>query len=620
MHSRHSKSKSIIDPKRRNFLFGSFTALTSILIARLWYFQILKGADFYAASEKNRHREVNIKAPRGRIYDRNGTLLLSNRTYYDLVLIPQYLQKTDTILDVVAKLFHIDREVIEKKLKESKNSPKFLPIIIKKNLSLHEVALLESNKFFLPGVDIDTFSRRDHPHNLSAHLFGYLGEVSTKELERLKIQYSSMNYRSGSIIGKTGIERKFENYLKGKEGKQFSIIDAFGRLQSSGFKSNLSYTAKRGADIYITVDSKLQKFCEKVFAGKNGVICAMNPQNGAILAYLSFPNFDLSSYQKGLSYEDWLLLKNNPYKPLLDKMTGGVYPPGSTFKIVAAVAALEEGVITPEKIFNCPGYFKLGSGKWKCWKHYGHGPMNLRQAIQQSCDVYFYNIGHLLGVEKIAKWSELFGFGQKSGLNMNFEHPGIVPSIDWKLKSKGIPWQTGDTINTVIGQGYNLATPLQMLNSFCAIGNGGILYKPYLINKAVNWNGKVIHKTEPSIIRKISLKKETVSFLKSALHDVVMTPTGTGRRSRPSTGHTAAGKTGTIQNSALKFTKGIELEDVSFRALDHAVFACYSPSDSPEIALIVFSEYQGGGGGLHAAPIAKKILDYYWKEIRGQSI
>ncbi|MBX9703008.1 MAG: penicillin-binding protein 2, partial [Silvanigrellaceae bacterium] len=475
----HPKYDSMVDPKRRGLVLAGFLGLTGALSFRLWYMQILKGYDFSIASEKNRVREVNKPAPRGLIYDRNGKILLANRLFFDLVIIPQYLQDASKTLSIVSELFHIPQVQIERKLQDSQMNPKFVPVRIKRNLSIHEVATLESNKFFLPGVDVDTAPRRDYLGNESAHLFGYLGEVTAKELDMLNVRHMDYRYRIGSIIGKTGIEKKYEKYLRGIEGKDFLMVDALGRLQSENFidpNFNINKQAERGHDIYLTIDADLQNVAMEAFKNKNGAVVAMDPQTGALLCYLSNPNFKLSIYQDGLTAEDWQTLQLNPYKPLLDKVTGGAYPPGSTYKPIVALAALEEGVITPERTFRCPGFFTLGNGIWKCWKHGGHGVVNMRKAIELSCDVYFYNIGNILGIDRIAKWGKLFGLGEKTGFDMNMELPGIAPSSEWKLRTKEMPWQSGDTINASTGQGYNLTTPLQMLNMYAAIANGGKLF------------------------------------------------------------------------------------------------------------------------------------------------
>ncbi|KAB8033142.1 penicillin-binding protein 2 [Fluviispira multicolorata] len=616
MAENRSKQESVSDPKRRNIIVSCFLGITAAITARLWYLQIIKGSDFSVASARNRVREITRPAPRGLVYDRQSRILLSNRLFFDLIVIPQYLQNKGKTLSIVSDLFHIPVNQIERKLVESQANPKFVPVRIKRNLSLHEVATLESNKFFLPGVDVDSAPRRDYLGNESAHLFGYLGEVTSKELDILNSQVSNYQYRVGSIIGKAGIERKYERYLRGGEGREALLVDALGRLQpdsSSDISINLSRAAQRGNDVYLTIDSELQAVATEAFRNKNGSVCAIDPRNGEILVYLSNPNYKLSMYQDGLTMEDWQTLRANPFKPLLDKVTGGAYPPGSTFKIMVAIAALEEGVITPDRKYNCPGFFVLGNGRWKCWKHTGHGSVNLENALKLSCDVFFYNIGNLLGIDRISKWGRLFGLGERTGLDLNMELPGISPSTEWKLRTKGLPWLSGDTINASIGQGFNLCTPIQILNAFAAMGNGGKLYKPHFLKKIVDNQGKIIFEERQTLIREIKLNPANIAVIKKGLYEVVHSAEGTAKKARVP-GFTVSGKTGTAQTSALKFTKGVNQEDIAFRALDHAWFASYSPSDVPEIAVVVFSEYDGGGGGANAAPIAQQIIEAFWRK------
>ncbi|MEY2987600.1 MAG: hypothetical protein RJB13_1121, partial [Pseudomonadota bacterium] len=424
-------------------------------------------------------------------------------------------------------------------------------------------------------------------------------------------------YRVGSIIGKLGVEKKYENFLRGFEGKDFLQVDAFGRLQTTSSMElgvNPRKNSQRGQDVYLTIDDDIQRAAVEAFRNKNGAVIAMNAQNGEILAYVSHPNFSLSMYQDGLTGEDWQLLQTNPYKPLLDKVTGGAYPPGSVFKIITALAALEEGVTTPGRTYNCNGVFTLGNGKWRCWKKTGHGVVNLVQAMEQSCDVYFYQVGNLLGIERIAKWSQRFGFGAKTGLDLNLEVSGLVPTSEWKLQNRGQPWQSGDTINASIGQGYNLMTPIQVVAMMAAVGNGGKVYRPYLLKRIVDASGKIVSEEKPQV-RNLGefpdIKKENMELIKRGLIDVVMAPTGTGRKAQVP-GFVIAGKTGTAQTAALKRTK--DVEEVSFMQRDHAWFAAYAPAENPEIAVVALSEFDGGGGGSQAAPIVQQVLEAYLRK------
>ena len=615
MDTKLRSESSLVDPKRIYIALVTFLVILMALTGRLWFLQILKGKDFSVASDRNRVREVTKPAPRGLIYDRNGMLMLANRPFFDLVIIPQYLQNRDQTLGIVAELFNIPLENIEKRLAESASLPKFVPVRIKRNLALHEVAMIESNKFFLPGVDVDTAPRRDYEKNESAHMMGYLGEVTAKELDTLNTGSRDYQYRVGSIIGKMGVEKKYEQFLRGVEGKDYLQVDAYGRLQSAGLLDFGLYQrkpAKRGYDVYLTLDDDVQRAAVDAFRNKNGAVIALNAQTGEVLAYVSNPNFSLSLYQDGLTGEDWQALQTNPFKPLLDKVTGGGYPPGSTFKIITALAGLEEGVISPARSFSCNGMFTMGSGRWRCWKRGGHGIVNMRRALETSCDVYFYQLGNLLGVDRIAKWSKLFGLGEKTGFDLNMEVPGIVPSTDWKLRNKGQPWQSGDTINVSIGQGYNLTTPIQIANMFAAMGNGGKLYRPFLLKKVLDESGKLIVEEKPLLRRTIPMHAQHHAVVAAGLYDVVMAETGTGKKSRVP-GFTVSGKSGTAQSTSI-LRKAKDQEEISFLQRDHAWFASYSPSENPEIVVVALSEYDGGGGGSQAAPIVAKVIEAYWRK------
>lgn len=610
------RADSIIDLKRVYVAMIVFLALVVGITGRLWYLQILKGKDFAIASERNRVREVPKSAPRGLIYDRSGFLMLANRPFFDLVIIPQYLQNKEQTLKIVAALFSLPLEQLEKRLVEASQSgiPKFAPVRIKRNLSLHEVSIVESNKFFLPGVDVDTAPRRDYVRSESAHLLGYLGEITPKELDTLNSQSRDYQYQRNAIIGKMGVEKKYENFLRGVEGKDFLQVDAYGRLQPSttlDFGLYHKKAARRGFDVYLTIDREVQAAASEAFRNKNGAVVALDAQTGEILAYVSHPNFNLSVYQDGLTTEDWQAFQANPFKPLLDKVTGGTYPPGSTYKVITAIAALEEGVVNSTRTFSCNGAFTLGNGRWRCWKKTGHGGVNMRRALETSCDVYFYQIGNMLGVERIAKWAKAFGLGEKSGLDLNMELPGIGPSTEWKLRTRGAPWQTGDTINMSIGQGYNLTTPLQMANVYAAMANGGKLYRPYLLKKVVDDKGNIVAQEKPFLVRQVEMHPENFKLVMQGLYDVVNTPSGTGSKARVK-GFSVSGKSGTAQTSVLRTSKA--QEDVNFLQRDHAWFAAFSPSENPEIAVVTISEYDGGHGGSEAAPIVQKIIEAYWRK------
>ncbi len=613
MESR-SRQDSLVDPFRVTIGVVLVLVVVASLVSRLWYLQIYRGEDFRIASERNRLREVPKPAPRGLIYDRDGQLILSNQPFFDLVIVPQYLIEKDRTFDIISSLFHVSPEVIKKRLEKAASLPRFVPVEIKKNLTLHEVALVESVRFFLPGVDVETKPRRAYSRNESAHLLGYLDEITTRELETFKGRYPDADYEPQSSVGKLGVEKKYEWFLRGKKGSEYLQVDAYGRLHSDRTVNQGDFEGRapqRGHDLYLTIDRNLQEAAIEAFKNKNGALVAMDPRTGEILAYVSNPNFSLEVFRDGLSAEEWQALQSNPFKPLLDKVTGGAYPPASTYKVITAIAALEEGLATPSRVYNCEGSYRLGNGLWRCHKRSGHGPVNLFQAMAMSCDVWFYQVGNLLGVDKIAKWAKLFGFGEKTGLDLNMELPGLVPTSTWKLRDRGMPWQQGDTINIAIGQGYNLSTPIQLASAFAAIANGGTLHRPYLLKQVVDESGVVKDRGVPQVIRTIPMKDWTLEALRKSLREVIDSPTGTARRILAKE-YSIAGKTGTAQNASLKRTK--DVENIQLLQRDHAWFAAYSPAEEPQIVVVVLSEYDGGGGGSQAAPIAADVIHAFWRK------
>jgi penicillin-binding protein 2 len=552
------------------------------------------------------------------VYDHQGLLLLGNRDFFDLIVLAQYSPNLQQTFSDISTMFRIPLDEIQRRYKDSSANPAFFPLRVKRNLSFQEVALFEVNRWRLPGVDVQITRGRDYTTNAPAHLFGSLGEVTSRELGTLNAQDPENPYYIGSTVGKSGIEKKYEPLLRGQDGRKVVFVDARGRLQSATSLEdralNFEVVPKRLHDITLTIDQTLQQVASQAFQNKNGALCAMNPQTGEILAYLSHPNYNLEMYQEGLKRSDWQALRSNPFHPLLDKVTGGAYPPGSTHKAVVALAALEEGVITPERRFHCPGYFTLGSTRWRCWKKQGHGSMDMVSAIEQSCDVYFYNVGYMMGPDPLAKWMKLFGMGEPTGLDLNQELPGLVPTPAWKWQTRKDRWAGGDSVNCAIGQGFNLATPLQMLHLYTAMGNGGRLYKPYVVKNITDVNtGKIIQEFKPELIRQIPLDPSKLAVVQQGLYNVVESPTGTAKRARVP-GVTVSGKTGTVQTVSAKFTEDRRLDDLAHHTRDHAWFVCYSPSDVPQIAVVVFSEYDGGGGGANAAPIAQQVLAAYWQK------
>ncbi len=600
----------------KRLLIASFVVvlITFSLTARLWYLQIYKG-DYYAKiSENNRIRRIESPAPRGVIYDRYNQVILGNRPFFDLIYIPQYIEDKEKSLKAVSSLLSLPYEGLFKTVKRYQNRPIFLPIVLKKNLTIHEVSLIESFKVLIPGIDISIASRRNYQASPPAHLVGYMGEISRKKLSLFNKKPLEVPYLPGDLIGKQGLEKVWEPYLRGQNGYNFIQVNAFGHQTTAGLDTLRLPTkkAKPGANLTLTIDKHLQKVATEAFKGKNGAIVSMIPSTGEILIMLSSPSYNPEIYQDNLSYEKWRALIQNPYKPLFDKTTGGSFAPGSIYKPIVALAALEEGIVKPDVKHNCRGSFELGIDKFHCHKRTGHGKMNLVEALMTSCDYYFYKLGVELGIDRIAKYAKMFGLGNKTGIQLNKEEAGLIPTQSWSKKTTGRGLQLGDIPPVSIGQGANLLTPLQMASMYSTLATEGKTWKPFLVKKITDHSGKVVFENTPTLMNHITkIKKESFQLINHGLLQVIENPKGTGKRGKVK-GHKVAGKTGSVQVVSLKKNRNRN-QDVSMKWQEHAMFAAFSPLKNPEIVVVIVSENdKSGGGSSSAAPIAKKIIQAYW--------
>ena len=600
--------------------------VTALLLIRLWWVQIYRGEHYQQIAENNRIQYIEIPAPRGLISDRNGQVVLGNRPYYDLVYIPQFVHDTQTTFRVLARLLHVPVTTFQRRLWMSRGQPKYLPVPLKRNLSLHEVATIQSNKIFLRGIDVAVAPRRDYKPETPSHMVGYLGEIGKKDLDHHGTEAQKNPYRAGDLVGKQGLEARWEKYLRGQRGHRLIQVDAYGRQVHATEANGLELPqtpATPGDDLILTLDLDLQRATKEAFRGKNGAVVVLNPQSGEILAMLSEPGYDPNVYQGGMTEEKYRSLVANPFKPFLDKTTGGTFMPGSTYKPVVAIAGLEEGVITADTTFFCPGHFTLGGQTYHCWEHHGHGTVNLRRALMKSCDVYFYNLGVELGVDRIAKYAEMLGLGHKTGFLLNFEQAGLVPTSAWKKLTFRLPWSIGETPSVAIGQGADSITPMQLANLYATLGNDGKLWRPYLVKRVVSPVGETIMAQDAEMIRHVDkIRPETFRLVKEGLAAVVMDKEGTGKNAMVE-GTTVAGKTGSAQVVSLSKNMGKTQKDVSIAWREHALFAAFSPVEAPEIAVAVISEHdQQSGGGRSAAPVAGKIIKAYWdlKKSRGQAM
>ncbi len=574
-----------------------------ILILRLWFLQIVNGSAYRAKSELNRIRLQSMAPFRGVIRDSNGEILVDNRPSYDLYVIPEEIQDREALLNRLRYLGNLEMGPVREKLGRAARGYPFKPVCLKKDLSRRELAMIETRRFDLPGVIIKVRPQRHYFYGtLAAHVVGYLGEISERQLRSGKFP----NSRSGDLVGKTGIEGKWQTSLNGGRGGEQVEVDAAGR--------RIKVISRRppvsGADVCLTINRELQTLAENALDGKHGAIVAMDPRNGQILALASSPSYDPNLFITGFDDDTWESMVSSKDYPLNNRALTGQYPPGSVFKIVVALAGLQEGVISPQEAFYCNGQYSLGRGKYQCWKRSGHGKVDLYRALVESCDVYFYHLGMRLGVDRIADYAHQLGLGRKTGFNLGHEESGLIPTAEWKRKRWGTPWQGGETVSTSIGQSFVLVTPLQVATFVSAVFNGGHVYRPQVTKWVRKAGGESIFEFTPQLVRNVAIKPEYLEFVKRALTGVVNDPRGTGSRSRLAD-IMVAGKTGTAQVVNLKKEKDAKKGgEIPWKYRDHAWFVAVAPADAPRITVAVLIEH-GGHGGSAAAPIARALIEAY---------
>ncbi len=582
------------------FVAGAFL----LLLVYLWYLQVIRGADLRQLSENNRIRIREMVADRGMLLDRKGQILAHNRPSFDVFLIPEDIRANPESLEKVGEILQLSREEIFEKVKGLKRRPAFRPIKLKSDIDWDKLALLESNRIHLPGILVDVRPRRAyHYGSLASHLLGYIGEVDEAELKQMRDQ----TYRMGAMIGKYGVEYEWETHLRGVDGGRQIEVDALGRE----IKPLRSVDPFPGNNVILTIDFDLQKTAEEAFQEKNGALIAMDPKTGCILAMVSKPSFDPAIFARGVSAEEWRALMDHPFHPLQNKGIQGQYPPGSVFKIVTAIAGLETGAITPQTQITCTGSFPFGNRDFRCWKEKGHGTLNLHQALVESCDVYFYQVGLKVGVDAIAHYANELGLGRKTGIGLPHEKAGIVPSTSWKKKRFGVQWYSGETLSVAVGQGYLNTTPLQVATLISAVANGGKLHLPRVVERVENIYGETLKDYPSQETGRANISENTLRVIQEALLGAVNEPRGTGYASALKQVN-VAGKTGTAQvvRMATDFKKG-DMNRMPLKFRDHAWFAAYAPFEDPRIAVAVLVEH-GGYGGAAAAPIAKKVIAKYF--------
>lgn len=578
----------------------------AVLLSRLWFLQVVAGDEFARKAEENRVQLISVDAPRGSIIDRNGEILVNNRPSLAVVLLSEASETQGKVISRLSRILGMSVQQIEEKLRREKSGP-FAPRVIKRDVDEQIITFIKERQADFPGVKIAVESVRQYPDTtLAAHALGYLGEISEEELKKPEYQPHTL----GDIIGKSGLERQFESFLRGKKGEQRLEVNATG--QPLRILSEKNPTP--GHNLILTLDKTIQKATEvgleeaiknarrqKYKKAAAGAAVVMDPRNGEVLALASYPTYDPRLFLGGITTKDWQALNDRTSNyPLYNRAIMSAYPPASTFKPLTGLAALAEGITTPKTRYLCLGRWSKMGERWVkyCWKRSGHGNLNFNWGVIWSCDIVFYEIGYKFykaGGEKLQEWSRQFGLGSPTGIDLPSETGGRVPDKVWKRQRQNQPWVPGDTVNMAIGQGDLLMTPLQLANVYSVIANGGTLFKPIIVKKVLTYNGEMVQEFKSEELRKLPLPPAAIKIMQQNLEKVITV--GTAASAFANFPVPVAGKTGTAQ---------VLGKD------DYAWFASYAPAGNPQYVVVVVVE-QGGYGGSTAAPAARQILGNIFK-------
>ncbi len=615
MAGTHIKNREaeVVIFRRRALLAGMLILLAfMVLVARLTWLQVVKRDYFHTLAEANRISLVPVVPNRGLILDRNGEVLAANYSAFTLEVTPSQVGNLDRALDALSPIIDIqprDRRRLKRLLEESKN---FESLPVKNRLTEEEVARFAVNRYRFPGFEIRARLFRNYPQgDVASHAIGYIGRINDAELKKIEAAGLATNYKGTDHIGKLGIEGSYEAELHGKTGSDQVEIDAGGRAIRSLARSEPT----SGNNITLTLDIKLQRVVEEVFGERRGAMVAIDPRNGEVLALVSKPGFDPSLFVDGIDPQNWDALNTSIDKPLLNRALRGAYPPGSTLKPFLALAALESGKRTPAQGISDPGFFALPgvSHRWNDDRKGGHGWVDMYKSIVESCDTYYYQLAAETDIDRTADFLKVLGFGNKTGIDIDGEVEGVLPSRAWKEKrfarasAEARKWYLGDAISAGIGQGYNAFTPMQLAHAMAALANDGTAYKPRLLKSVTDATSGEKREAQAVVDGQLPLKPANIAFIKGALAGVAKE--GTSARAFTNAGYVSAGKTGTAQVFGLKGEKYVESR-VAERLRDHAWYIAYAPAEAPTIALAILVE-NGGFGAAAAAPIARAAFDYH---------
>lgn len=586
--------------------------MLGVLVARMYQLQVVEHEIYTTLSDKNRVQVQSVSPPRGLIYDRNGELLAENRPVFSVTLVPERVGDMEQTLAKLGRLLDVsdeDRERFRRLLQERRRPFQALPL--RYDLNEQEIARLAVHRHELPGVEVAAELVRYYPHGeLTAHALGYVGRINRQELQRI----DPVNYAGTNYIGKSGVERFYEGLLHGRVGYQHVETNARGRTLRVLEREN----PVPGEDIELHMDLRMQRLAHKLLDGQRGAIVAVEPSTGGLLALASVPGFDANLFVTGIGVDAYRELSESPDNPLFNRALRGQYPPGSTLKPMLAVAGLDSGATTRDKTIWDPGFFTLKTGgrRWRDWKRSGHGWVDLKDSVAQSCDIYFYEMAVDMGVDTMHDYLSRFGFGEDATLDVSGALSGIVPSRDWKRAIHNEPWYPGDSVNLGIGQGFMLATPLQLATATSVIANRGTWAEPRLL-KGVMGDVTVDEVLPGQTHQAIALKNpDTWEFVADAMAEVMHGTKGTARGAGRGASYRMAGKTGTAQVFSLAEDEEYVEEDVRERLRDHALFVGFAPVDNPKIAVAVIVENGGSGSGT-AAPVARAMFDAWLLEYSG---
>ena len=590
-----------VDIQRRlPFLAAFIVVFILVLFTRLWFLQVVKGDYYYDLAENNRIRPIKIRPPRGIIYDRYGRPLVENVLAFDISIVPEDAQDINATINKTASLLRMSAGSIRSALDDAADTrSKYEPVKIREEAPWEAVAIVESHQDELPGVIVEPEHRRHYPYGgLGSHQLGYIGKVSPAQRKKEQAELSL-------LTGQGGIEKTYDKFLRGASGRRMIQVNASGtKVKDLGIED-----PKPGMDLYLTIDLDAQRAAEEALGDRAGAVVAMDPNTGEVLTLVSRPNFDPNLFPRGISPKDWVKLANDPSHPLYNRAIQSVYPPGSTFKVIVSLAGLDPGAIKLDDKVTCNGFIKSGKHTFRCWKKEGHGTLSFHRGLVESCDVYFYTMGERIGFDRIARYAQNLGLGAITGIKLPDEKPGFIPTSTWKKDRLGESWYPGDTYINSIGQGFIQVSPIQACQLIGAVANGGLFYRPNLVLQTRNRATGTVKQASPERKGRVVLDSAALEAVRKALIGVVSEPGGTGHGALTPIA-TVAGKTGTAQVIAQK-DPGKKLFG---KTQDHAWFIAYAPAENPRIAVAVLVEH-GGHGGAAAAPIARRVIEEYMKNV-----